>query len=97
MGKTTSVAALSNAVNGLCEEILMLLHPKIMSAGRVQDMFRQLLNIYSKNNVKADPDNMAYISSFECRYRTWTSVHSSTMKITQFTTSVSVTDAPKSH
>lgn len=53
------MTVLSNAVNGLCEAIEIILHPKIMSAGRVQEMFLQLPKIYSQNNGRADPDHMA--------------------------------------
>lgn len=57
--KTTSVAELYIAVNGLWKTIESFLHPTIQPAGRVQEMFRQLPNIFSQDNGKADPDHMA--------------------------------------
>lgn len=50
--KTTSLAALSNSVNGLCETIGIFLNRQVLSAGRVQYMFRQILKIYSDKNGK---------------------------------------------
>lgn len=55
---TTSQKELMNAVNGICTEIDLLLHPSILSADRVKAMFRHLLHVYSKTNGKEDPDNM---------------------------------------
>lgn len=58
---TTSFTALINAVNGLFNAIYLLLNTSILSADRVQGMFLHLLQIYSKNNVKTDPDDMDYV------------------------------------
>lgn len=47
-----------NHVNGLCTTIDLLLHPSILSADSIQEMFRNLLHIYSETNGKDDPDHM---------------------------------------
>lgn len=59
--RTTSLAALRNAVNGICVAIDLLLHPSIIFADRVQSMFRNLLNAYSQTNGNADPHHMAEV------------------------------------
>lgn len=53
------MAALMNAVNGLCTTIDIMLHPPILSADRVPAMLRHLLYIYPNTNGKATPDQMA--------------------------------------
>lgn len=59
--KTTPVEDLSNTVNVLWEAIYIILHPQILSIGRVQEMFRKLLNIYTQNNGEEEPDHMYYV------------------------------------
>lgn len=58
---TISFTALMNAFIGLFTAIDLLIHPYILSAHRVQGIVRHLLNIYSNNNGKTDPDNMAEV------------------------------------
>lgn len=57
--RTTSIFAVMIEVNGLCYAVDLLLHPSILSTGKVQAMFRQLLDVYSQTNGKADPDHIA--------------------------------------
>lgn len=48
--RQASLTALMKTVNGLCTAIYILLHPRILSADLVQEVFRHLLHIYSKEN-----------------------------------------------
>lgn len=59
--KLTPMTALSDAVNGLGENIDRMLHLCILYAGLVQDMFHQIHNIYWKNNGK--PNRFIWPSS----------------------------------
>lgn len=61
----SSLTTLMNAVNGICGAIDLMLHPTILWAERVQDMFLNLLKTYSKNNGKTYPKHMADV--FEIR------------------------------
>lgn len=65
--RTTSMTTVMFAVNGLLSSIDLLLHPNILSAGRNQAMFRQLLYIYSQTNCKADPDHIYDV--FDIRFQ----------------------------
>lgn len=48
-----------NAVNEFCTAIDLFLHPTILSTDCMQEMFRELLHVYSKTNGTADPDHKA--------------------------------------
>lgn len=65
--KTTPLIALLSAVNGLCPDIDLLLHPRILSFEKVNTMFRNLLHIYSKKNGKEDPDHMEDVFSIRMK------------------------------
>lgn len=52
---------LTNAVNGICTEMDLLLNQMIISVDLAQEIFQHLIKKYSKNIGKADPDHIADI------------------------------------